>query len=57
VFFDLFVEAGENTLRAARLLSRCQKWLRAGLRETPSPSRRATDHHDIVQRVNSTSSP
>jgi predicted phosphate transport protein (TIGR00153 family) len=58
VFFDLFVEAGENTLRAAKLLQ-------AMLREWPDEGGLARDilkaeqegdriTHDIVQRLNTT---
>ena len=46
VFFDLFVEAGENTLRAARLLQQMlEKWpdeQRASRARSSRPSRRAT---------------
>jgi predicted phosphate transport protein (TIGR00153 family) len=58
VFFDLFVEAGENTLRAAKLLQEM-------LREWPDEGGLARDilkaeqegdriTHDIVQRLNTT---
>jgi uncharacterized protein len=58
VFFDLFVEAGENTLRAARLLKQMlEKWpessdLAREILLAEQEGDRIT--HDIVQRVNST---
>jgi predicted phosphate transport protein (TIGR00153 family) len=58
VFFDLFTEAGQNTLRAARLLSEMlSKWpddegLARDILKCESEGDRIT--HDIVQRVNNT---
>ncbi|MGH2992405.1 MAG: DUF47 domain-containing protein [Solirubrobacterales bacterium] len=58
VFFDLFSEAGQNTLRAARLLSEMlSKWpddegLARDILKCEGEGDRIT--HDIVQRVNST---
>jgi uncharacterized protein len=58
VFFDLFVEAGENTVRAARLLkAMLEKWPEsAGLAREILLAEQEGDRitHDIVQRVNST---
>jgi uncharacterized protein len=58
VFFDLFTEAGQNTLRAAQLLSEMlAKWpddggLARDILKCESEGDRIT--HDIVQRVNNT---
>jgi uncharacterized protein len=58
VFFDLFVEAGENAVRAARLLkAMLEKWpessdLAREILLAEQEGDRIT--HDIVQRVNST---
>jgi uncharacterized protein len=58
VFFDLFVEAGENTLRAARLLKEMlERWpessdLAREILLAEQEGDRIT--HDIIQRVNST---
>jgi uncharacterized protein len=58
VFFDLFVEAGENTLRAAKLLQEMlQKWpddggLSRDILKAEQEGDRIT--HDIVQRLNTT---
>jgi predicted phosphate transport protein (TIGR00153 family) len=58
VFFDLFTEAGQNILRAARLLSEMlSKWpddegLARDILKCESEGDRIT--HDIVQRVNNT---
>jgi hypothetical protein len=42
VFFDLFVEAGENTLRAARLLKQMlEKWPESSDPRARDPARRA----------------
>ena len=60
-FFDLFVEAGENTLRAARLLKEMlDKWpddggLSRDILKAEQDGDRIT--HDIVQRLNTTSAP
>jgi uncharacterized protein len=57
-FFDLFVEAGQNTVRAARLLDRMMnRWpedegLSREVLEAEHEGDRIT--HDIVQRLNST---
>ena len=58
VFFDLFTEAGQNTLRAANLLTEMlAKWpddegLARDILKCESEGDRIT--HDIVQRVNNT---
>ena len=58
VFFDLFVEAGQNSLRAARLLDEMMgQWpddsgLARDILKAESEGDRIT--HDIVQRLNST---
>jgi predicted phosphate transport protein (TIGR00153 family) len=58
VFFDLFVEAGENTLRAAKLLqAMLQEWpddggLSRDILKAEQEGDRIT--HDIVQRLNTT---
>jgi len=58
VFFDLFIEAGENTLRAARLLEKMMgEWpegaeLGREILEAEHEGDRIT--HDIVQRLNTT---
>jgi uncharacterized protein len=58
VFFDLFAEAGQNTLRAARLLREMlQKWpdeegLSRDILKCEQEGDRIT--HDIVQRLNTT---
>jgi predicted phosphate transport protein (TIGR00153 family) len=58
VFFDLFVEAGENTLRAAKLLQKMlQEWpddggLSRDILKAEQEGDRIT--HDIVQRLNTT---
>jgi predicted phosphate transport protein (TIGR00153 family) len=58
VFFDLFVEAGQNSLRAARLLDEMMgEWpddsgLARDILKAESEGDRIT--HDIVQRLNST---
>jgi predicted phosphate transport protein (TIGR00153 family) len=58
VFFDLFVEAGENSLRAAKLLNEMlQKWpddggLSRDILKAEQEGDRIT--HDIVQRLNTT---
>jgi predicted phosphate transport protein (TIGR00153 family) len=58
VFFDLFVEAGENTLRAAKLLNEMlQTWpddggLSRDILKAEQEGDRIT--HDIVQRLNTT---
>jgi uncharacterized protein len=59
VFFDLFVEAGENTLRAARLLQEMlDKWpddpggLARDILKAEQEGDRIT--HDIVRRLNTT---
>jgi uncharacterized protein len=58
VFFDLFNEAGQNTLRAARMLQEMlQKWPdESGLAREILLAEQEGDRitHDIVQRVNST---
>ena len=58
VFFDLFVEAGENAVRAARLLkAMLEKWPEsADLAREILLAEQEGDRitHDIVQRVNST---
>jgi predicted phosphate transport protein (TIGR00153 family) len=57
-FFDLFVEAGENTLRAARLLKEMlEKWpddggLSRDILKAEQEGDRIT--HDIVRRLNTT---
>jgi uncharacterized protein len=57
-FFDLFVEAGENTLRAARLLKQMlEKWpddggLSRDILKAEQEGDRIT--HDIVRRLNTT---
>jgi predicted phosphate transport protein (TIGR00153 family) len=57
-FFDLFVEAGENTLRAARLLKEMlEKWpddggLARDILKAEQEGDRIT--HDIVRRLNTT---
>ena len=59
VFFDLFNEAGQNTLRAARMLQQMlQEWpddsgLAREILLTEQEGDRIT--HDIVQRTNTTS--
>jgi predicted phosphate transport protein (TIGR00153 family) len=58
VFFDLFLEAGQNALRAARLLKEMlQKWpdeegLARDILKCESEGDRIT--HDIIRRLNST---
>jgi uncharacterized protein len=58
VFFDLFAEAGQNTVRAARLLREMlQKWpdeegLSRDILKAEQEGDRIT--HDIVQRLNTT---
>jgi predicted phosphate transport protein (TIGR00153 family) len=59
VFFDLFAEAGENTLRAARLLKQMlEQWpddpdgLARDILKAEQEGDRVT--HDIVQRLNTT---
>jgi uncharacterized protein len=58
VFFDLFVEAGENTLRAAKLLqTMLQEWpddggLSRDILKAEQEGDRIT--HDIIQRLNTT---
>jgi hypothetical protein len=59
VFFDLFVEAGENALRSARLLQEMlENWPDdpGGLARDVLKAEQEGDRitHDIVQRVNST---
>jgi predicted phosphate transport protein (TIGR00153 family) len=58
VFFDLFVEAGENTLRAAKLLQEMlQEWPDdGGLSRDILKAEQEGDRiiHDIVQRLNTT---
>jgi uncharacterized protein len=58
VFFDLFVEAGQNSLRAARLLDRMMaEWPDdGGLSRDVLKAEQEGDRitHDIVQRLNST---
>ena len=58
VFFDLFNEAGQNTLRAARMLQEMlQKWPDdSGLAREILLAEQEGDRitHDIVQRVNTT---
>jgi uncharacterized protein len=58
VFFDLFVEAGENTLRTARLLeAMVEKWPEsAGLAREILLAEQEGDRitHDIIQRLNTT---
>ena len=59
VFFDLFVEAGENALRSARLLQEMlEKWPDdpGGLARDVLKSEQEGDRitHDIVQRLNTT---
>jgi len=58
VFFDLFNEAGQNTLRAARMLQQMlNKWPNdSGLAREILLAEQEGDRitHDIVQRVNST---
>jgi predicted phosphate transport protein (TIGR00153 family) len=58
VFFDLFNEAGQNTLRAARMLQEMlQKWPdESGLAREILLAEQEGDRitHNIVQRVNST---
>jgi uncharacterized protein len=58
-FFDLFVEAGENTLRTSRLLKEMlEKWPEdgAGLSRDILKAEQEGDRitHDIVRRLNST---
>ncbi len=57
-FFDLFVEAGENSLRTARLLKEMlEKWPEdGGLSRDILKAEQEGDRitHDIVQRLNST---
>ena len=58
VFFDLFTEAGENTVRAARMLQEMlHKWPdESGLARQILLAEQEGDRitHDIVQRVNTT---
>lgn len=59
IFFDLFVEAGENTLRAARLLKEMlETWPDnpGGLARDVLKAEQEGDRitHDIVQRLNTT---
>ena len=59
VFFDLFVEAGQNTLRAARLLQEMlEQWPDdpGGLARDVFKAEQEGDRitHDIVQRLNTT---
>ena len=58
VFFDLFNESGQNTLRAAKLLQEMlQRWPdESGLAREILLAEQEGDRitHDIVQRVNST---